>query len=89
MTTRARRPSGGDTETGRLERQGRDGRRHRSRIGVPRYHTIKAVAEAIEVSSRTVRRWIENDDLVATRIHGVVRVADDDLRAFLALHRDA
>lgn len=87
MTTRATRPSGGDTETRRLERQGGD-RRHRSRIGLPRYYAINAVAEAIGVSSRTVRRWIANGDLVATRVHGVVRVADDDLRAFLALHRE-
>jgi len=89
MTTRARRPSGGDTETHRLERQGRDDPRHRSRIGVPRYYTINAVAEALDVSSRTVRRWIANGDLVATRVQGVVRIADDDLRAFLALHREA
>jgi len=88
MTTRARRPSGGNTETRRLERRGRDDRRHRSRIGLQRYYAINAVAEAIDVSSRTVRRWIANGDLVATRVHGVVRIADDDLRAFLALHRE-
>jgi excisionase family DNA binding protein len=62
-----------------------DGRRQRGRL--PKLHTIKAVAEAVDVSSRTVRRWIENGDLAVHRVGSVVRVADDDLRAFLALHR--
>ena len=62
-----------------------DGRRQRG--GLPKLHTIKAVAEALDVSSRTVRRWIENGDLPVHRVDSVVRVAEDDLRAFLALHR--
>jgi excisionase family DNA binding protein len=62
-----------------------DGRRQRG--GLPKLHTIKAVAEALDVSSRTVRRWIENGDLAVHRVDSVVRVAEDDLRAFLALHR--
>jgi excisionase family DNA binding protein len=62
-----------------------DGRRQRG--GLPKLHTIKAVAEAVDVSSRTVRRWIENGGLAVHRVDSVVRVAEDDLRAFLALHR--
>jgi len=62
-----------------------DGRRQRG--GLPKLHTIKAVAEALDVSSRTVRRWIESGDLAVHRVDSVVRVAEDDLRAFLALHR--
>jgi excisionase family DNA binding protein len=54
-----------------------------------RYYTIQEVAELLNISHRTVRRWIANGDLIATRVHGVVRIADDDLRAFLALHREA
>ena len=61
-------------------------RRHRG--GVPKYHAIKSVAEALEVSSRTVRRWIESGDLVVHRVGRIVRIAEDDLRAFLALHRE-
>ncbi len=61
------------------------GRRHRD--GVPKYHTIKTVADALDVSSRTVRRGIANGDLVVHRMGGIVRIADDDLRAFLALRR--
>ena len=55
---------------------------------LPRYHTIKAVAEAVDVSPRTVKRWIANGDLVVHRINGVVRIAEGDLRAFLALRRE-
>ena len=62
-----------------------DGRRQGG--GLPKLHTIKAVAEALDVSNRTVRRWIENGDLAVHRVDRVVRVAEDDLRAFLALHR--
>jgi excisionase family DNA binding protein len=46
------------------------------------------VAERLHVATRTVRRWIAADDLVVHRIGGVVRIAERDLRAFLALHRE-
>ena len=49
--------------------------------------TIAEVAERLRVSTRTVRRWIEAGDLVAHRFGGIVRIAETDLRAFLALHR--
>jgi excisionase family DNA binding protein len=62
--------------------------RGRSGSVLPKYHTIKAVAEVLDVSPRTVRRWIANGDLIVHRIHGVVRIAEGDLRAFLALHRE-
>jgi excisionase family DNA binding protein len=63
-------------------------RRPRSCSGLPKYYSIKAVAEALDVSPRTVRRWISNGDLIVTRVRGVVRIADNDLRAFLAVHRE-
>ena len=64
-----------------------DGRRHHG-SGLPKYYAIKAVAEALDVSPRTVRRWISKGDLVVHRVNGVVRIGEDDLRAFLALHRE-
>ena len=63
-------------------------RSHRQRGGLPKYYAIKAVAEAVDASPRTIRRWIANGDLVVHRINGVVRIAEDDLRAFLAEHRE-
>jgi excisionase family DNA binding protein len=62
-------------------------RRHRqSQIT---FFTIADVAERLNVSGRTVRRWIEAGDLVVHRVGGIVRIAEGDLRAFLALHREA
>ena len=64
-----------------------DGRRQRGGR-LPKYHKITAVAQALDVSTRTVRRWIQSDGLVAHRVGGVVRIGEADLRIFLALHRD-
>jgi len=57
--------------------------------GVPRFYAIATVAEAFDVSARTVRRWIASGDLIAHRVKGVRRIAESDLRAFLALHRES
>jgi excisionase family DNA binding protein len=54
-----------------------------------RLYPIAEVAERVGVSRRTVSRWIKDGDLVVHRIGGVVRVAEGDLRAFLALHRES
>jgi excisionase family DNA binding protein len=60
-------------------------RRHRDNIN---FFTITEVAERLHVATRTVRRWIQTNDLVVHRVGGVVRIAEDDLRAFLAVHRE-
>ena len=52
-----------------------------------RFFTIANVAEALSVSTRTVRRWIETGELIAHRFNGVLRISDGDLHAFLARHR--
>jgi excisionase family DNA binding protein len=62
--------------------------RRRTSPGLPKHYTIDAVAEALDVSSRTVRRWIANGDLIVHRFDGLVRVEDRDLRSFLGLHRE-
>jgi excisionase family DNA binding protein len=64
------------------------GARRGNSKGLPKCHTIKAVAEALDVSPRTVRRWIKSGDLIAHSIVGVIRIAEGDLWAFLASHRD-
>ena len=58
-------------------------------MGVPsRFFTIAEVAECLNVSTRTVRRWIKRGELIAYRPGGgVVRIAESDLRAFLAHYR--
>jgi excisionase family DNA binding protein len=53
-----------------------------------RFFTIAEVAERLQVAPRTVRRWIKAGDLIVHRVGGVVRIAEVDLRAFLAPHRE-
>jgi excisionase family DNA binding protein len=55
---------------------------------IPSFYTIGQVAEALGISTRTVRRWIVNDALAVHRFDGVVRIADRDLLGFLAVHRE-
>jgi excisionase family DNA binding protein len=54
---------------------------------IQKFFIVKQVAEALGVSSRTVWRWIKNDELAVHRFGVVVRVAEADLKAFLAVHR--
>ena len=53
-----------------------------------KFYTIQQIAECVDASTRTVRRWIENGSLVTHRINGLVRISDEDFQAFLAAHRD-
>ena len=52
-----------------------------------KFFTMPEVAECLNVSTRTVRRWIKCGELIAHRLGGVVRIAESDLRAFLARYR--
>jgi excisionase family DNA binding protein len=57
---------------------------------IPKFFTVEQVAEALDVDPRTVRRWIANRTLAVHRFgRRSVRIAEADLKAFLALHRDA
>ncbi len=51
--------------------------------------TIKDVAALLQVSTKQVRRLIESRELTHYRIGRLYRVAPDDLKAFLALRRNA
>jgi excisionase family DNA binding protein len=53
-----------------------------------KFYTIEQIAECVDASTRTVRRWIEKGFLVAHRINGLVRISETDFEAFLAAHRD-
>ena len=58
------------------------------RLGL-KFFTVEDIALQLSVSPRTVHRWIANHQLVVHRIGRAVRISDADLKAFLALHRDA
>ena len=49
--------------------------------------TIEEVARICGVSTRSVRRWIDRDELPAVRIGRLVRVAERDLQRFFDRHR--
>jgi excisionase family DNA binding protein len=53
------------------------------------FFTVTETADMLRVATRTVRRWVASRELVAHRIGRAVRIADRDLRAFLAVHRDS
>ena len=80
MTYRNRRPAERKTDD--------DPARRRSGNALPKFYDIRSVANSLDVSERTVRRWVAKGDLIIHRINGVVRVGELDLRAFLALHRE-
>jgi excisionase family DNA binding protein len=61
---------------------------HRGRAK-PRFFTVSEIAESLDVSTRTVRRWIRSGSLIAHRFGGIVRVSEADFAGFLALRRDA
>jgi excisionase family DNA binding protein len=52
------------------------------------FYTVNEVADMLAVSSRTVRRWITIGQLVTHVFGGAVRIAETDLKAFIATHRD-
>jgi len=52
-----------------------------------KFYKIEQIAECVDSSTRTVRRWIEKKLLVAHRINGLVRISEADFQAFLAAHR--
>lgn len=55
----------------------------------PDFLTIKQVAGQLQVSERTVWRWIKEKDLIAHRHGRWTRIHRDELERFLKLARDA
>ena len=50
--------------------------------------SIGSVAKILNVSEKTVRRWIEREELTAYRLGGQWRIAQKDLDIFLKLRRN-
>jgi excisionase family DNA binding protein len=65
---------------------GQDGRKA-GQQAKPQFFTIAEIAQRLNVSKRTVHRWIANYELIVHRIGRSVRVSDTDFRAFLTVHR--
>lgn len=68
------------------ERQNRD----KASMGHPGpMFTIEQVAELLQVSAKTVRRWIGDGKLVAHRFGRQWRISEDDLHTFIRLRRQS
>jgi excisionase family DNA binding protein len=52
-----------------------------------RFVSVSAVAEQLGVCTKTVRRWIGSGELHVHRFGRRLRIADEDLAAFVALRR--
>ena len=52
-----------------------------------KFYTVEQVAEDLNVSPRSVRRWIRSKALVAHRFGASVRIAESERKAFIARHR--
>jgi excisionase family DNA binding protein len=51
------------------------------------FYAVDDIAGMLGVSTRTVRRWIDQKQLAAHKFGRAVRVADSDLRSFLSENR--
>ena len=54
----------------------------------PRFFSISDVADFLDVSQRSVRRWIKSGDLSVHRFGAAVRISETDLKVFIAQHRE-
>lgn len=60
---------------------------HDDRKQRPQFLTVRAVAEHLDISSRTVHRWIKNNELAVHRVGRCVRILEADLKRYLAVRR--
>ncbi|MGO8920871.1 MAG: helix-turn-helix domain-containing protein [Stellaceae bacterium] len=54
---------------------------------LPRFLSIEGVAQLLGVSTKTVRRWIDDKLLPAHRLGRQLRISEPDLAAFIARSR--
>ena len=46
---------------------------------VKQYYKIKAVAKLLDLSEKTIRRWIREGKLKAVKIGGSIRISKDEI----------
>ena len=54
---------------------------------LPNLLTIEQTAEHLQVSSKTLRRWIDTGDLIAHRLGRQWRISETDLQSFIRMGR--
>ena len=63
--------------------------RTKSPTGISPMLTIPQTATILQVSEKSVRRWIESGDLIAHRIGRQLRISQADLDTFIRMRREA
>ncbi len=63
--------------------------RNRNGSALPRLLSIDSVAAELDVSTKTVRRWISTERLPTHRLGRQIRISEVDLLAFIAQSRSA
>jgi len=77
-----------DQREKRFQSKGRtDDEKRWSKQREEKFYTIKDTADLLAVSTRTVRRSIDQKKLATHRFGRSVRIADSDLDDFIARHR--
>jgi len=56
---------------------------------LPPLLTIEQTAKHVQVSDKTIRRWIKAGDLVAHRFGRQWRISSADLQTFIRMRREA
>ncbi len=54
---------------------------------LPQFFSVADIAHHVGVSTRTIKRWIKHGDLHAHRLGRQLRIAEDDVDAFIASRR--
>jgi len=54
---------------------------------LPTLFTIKQAAKLLNASTKTIRRWIEDGDLIAHRMGHQFRISEPDLQTFIKMRR--
>ncbi len=52
------------------------------------FWTVKGIADHLDVSTRTVMRWIADGDLIAHKFGRSTRISDADLADFIRICRE-
>ena len=61
---------------------------HTSETTLPSLLTITQTAMELQVSTKTIRRWIDAGDLIAHGIGRQFRISEADLMAFIRTRRE-
>jgi len=60
---------------------------NKSATALPELLTIEQTAKVLQVSSKTIRRWIDTGDLIAHRLGRQWRISEMDLQTFIRMGR--